>query len=339
MKGIIKLLENKHIITLIVLFILVFISIGINYFFKKKNIKENYTFWILVILSIIFLLNHYKTEVWMNYSIFSIYIFKISIKFILIIVLTILLISKTSKILTVGMLPRVYQKYDVSLDSRQVFNTMIKMILIFVATVIALNTLGISLNSLAVFGSVLGVGLAFGLQNITANFISGLILIFDSHIKIGDRIKIGEEIVDVEKIGFRATVVKSLEDKRIIVPNLYFLENSVENMSHGSLVTRLTIPIGVSYDSDVKLVEKVLKEVAEDMSKEYSSVLRIPSPFVFFEEFAESSLSFKLFVWISDPKQSIKLKSIINFKIFEKFKENNIEIPYPKRDVYIKNNL
>ena len=125
MREIIKFLENKHIVTLIVLFVLVFISIGINYFFKKKNIKENYTFWILIILSIIFLLSHYKTEIWMNYSLISVYIFNISVKFILICLLTVLLISKISKILTVGLLPRVYHKYDVSLDSRQVFNTMI----------------------------------------------------------------------------------------------------------------------------------------------------------------------------------------------------------------------
>lgn len=330
-------IDNKHIVTIFVAICLFFISIGINKLYKNK--KTNFTSWIFISLMILFLLDHYRDETWMNYVIFSFYIFKINIRFILIVSLTVIMATKIANFVKGFILKKLYSKYDVTPDLKHTLNSVANMIIFFIALIIILKAIGLSLSSLAVFGSVVGVGLAFGLQNITSNFISGIIILFDKHIKIGDRIKIKDQIVDIEKIDFRATVVKSIEDKRMIVPNSYFLENIVENLSHGSEVIRLTIPIGASYDSDPSEVKEILLEIANNFIINNDFVIKNPKPFVYFKGFSDSQLDFELFIWINDPKQTVKITSDINFMIFDKFNENGIEIPYPQRDINFRNNL
>lgn len=336
MGNISQILANKYVQASIAILIIIAITIFIKTLLSKKHIEGNFTSWAFISMMIIFILNFFGDRVFMNDEIIRIESFVINLKFILIVTLAGILASKISQLLIVTLMDKIYKKYDVNENSRFTFNSIIKFILIVIVLIVSLNSLGLSLNSLAVFGSVLGVGLAFGLQNITSNFISGIILMFGTHIRIGDRLVVNNEVVDVERINFRATIVKSLEDKRIIVPNSYFLENSIVNLSHGSPITRLTLPIGVSYNSNVDEVERILMEVADEMQKQYSAVILNPKPFVYFKNFGDSSLDFELFLWTSDPKQGIKLRSAANFMIFKKLNENNIEIPFPQRDLHLK---
>jgi small-conductance mechanosensitive channel len=202
-----------------------------------------------------------------------------------------------------------------------------------IGTMIGLQTLGFELTSLTVVAGALGVGLGFGLRNIIENFVSGLIILGERPIQLGHRIEVGDTIGSVVQIGARSTAVLTNDNIRIIIPNSELITGRVVNWSHGDGQIRLRIPVGVSYLSDVQLVQKLLLEVAAANE----SVLEDPAPAVIFVEFGESALNFELRVWTQELlDRPGRLTSQLNFSIWEKFREHNIEIPYPQRDLYLK---
>jgi small-conductance mechanosensitive channel len=202
-----------------------------------------------------------------------------------------------------------------------------------IGTMIGLQTLGFELTSLTVVAGALGVGLGFGLRNIIENFVSGLIILGERPIQLGHRIEVGDTIGRVVQIGARSTSVLTNDNIRIIIPNSELITGRVVNWSHGDGQVRLRIPVGVSYLSDVQLVQKLLLEVAAANE----SVLEDPAPAVIFVEFGESALNFELRVWTQELlDRPGRLTSQLNFSIWEKFREHNIEIPYPQRDLYLK---
>ena len=208
-----------------------------------------------------------------------------------------------------------------------------KVLTLFIGSIFIIQTAGIDMSSLSLLAGALGVGIGFGLQNITDNFISGIIILFEKPIKVGDRIVVGDTEGDVINISVRATTILTNENVSIIVPNSEFISSRVINWSHNDRNIRFDIPVGVSYSEDPALVKEVLLQVAD----ENKDVLEDPEPFVFFDEFADSSLNFTLAVWTSTyTDKPRKLKTALYFSIFEKFKEKGIEIPFPQRDVYIK---
>ncbi len=178
-----------------------------------------------------------------------------------------------------------------------------------------------------------GIGIGFGLQNITNNFVSGLIILFERPIKVGDRIEVGNVAGDVVNISARATTVVTNDNIAIIVPNSEFTSSTVINWSYTDRDVRFNIPVGVSYSSDPEVVGKLLLEVAHD----HAGVLKEPKPDVLFEEFGESSLNFVLRVWTRDyTTRPGVFKSELNYRISKKFKEHGIEIPFPQRDIHIR---
>ena len=202
-----------------------------------------------------------------------------------------------------------------------------------IGTMIGLQTLGFELTSLTVVAGALGVGLGFGLRNIIENFVSGLIILGERPIQLGHRIEVGDTIGRVVRIGARSTAVLTNDNIRIIIPNSELITGRVVNWSHGDGQIRLRVPVGVSYRSDVQLVQKLLLEVASANE----SVLENPAPAVIFVEFGESALNFELRVWTRELlDRPGRLTSQLNFSIWEKFREHDIEIPYPQRDLYLK---
>jgi len=199
---------------------------------------------------------------------------------------------------------------------------------------IGVETVGVNLSSLAVIAGALGVGIGFGLQNIVSNFVSGLIILAERPIQIGDRVDLGNSTVGkVVRIGARATHVLTNDNIMVIVPNSEFIAGRVVNWTHIDPRVRLRILVGVSYNSDPHRVEKLLLEVAEGNP----NVLKDPAPTVVFKEFGESSLTFELRVWSGDmAHRPGTLESQLNFAIWDKFKENGIEIPFPQRDLHLK---
>lgn len=240
-----------------------------------------------------------------------------------------------SRILSDLLINKGLAQVKIDQGTKYVFKRITEYALIIVGAIIAFQTVGINLSGLAVIFGLLSVGIGFGLQNVTSNFISGIILLFERPIKVGDRIIVGESEGDVEEINIRATKIRSLDNISIIVPNNEFISNRVTNWSHEDPKVRININVGVSYDSNLEKVLQSLKEVAQ----ENPQVLKKPEPEVLLLEFGDSSWNMRLRVWIEDPKKHWYIRSDLNCAIVKKFRENNIEIPYPQRDLHVRSPL
>lgn len=227
---------------------------------------------------------------------------------------------------------RVLRLTGIDRGSREAIAIIAKYSLIFVGAVVLLQIWGLDLSSLALIASALGVGIGLGLQNIAKDFGSGLILVFERPIQVGDFVAFGEFQGTVEHIGARSTEIKTLDQVSIIVPNSRFLEQEVINWSHRNPVSRIRLPVGVAYSSDPKVVKDVLVEI----SYQHPQVLSKPPPLVFFTGFGDSSLDFEVLVWIADPPKQLVIKSDLYFAIEAALRANNIEIPFPQRDLHVR---
>ena len=207
--------------------------------------------------------------------------------------------------------------------------------LVIIGAALAFQFIGINLTGLAVIFGLLSVGIGFGLQNITSNFIAGLILLFERPVAVGDRVTVGDAEGDVIEINIRSTTIRTVNNIDIIVPNSEFISEKVTNWSHGEKKIRLDINVGVSYNSDLDTVLRCLKEVAD----ESDHVLKFPEPAVNFVEFGDSSWNMQLRCWIADPKQHPLIRSEINCEIVRKFRANNVEIPYPQSDLHVRSSI
>lgn len=203
-------------------------------------------------------------------------------------------------------------------------------LIMLIGALITLDTIGISMSSLAAVGAVFMVGIGFGLQNITQNFISGLIILLERPIKVGDLVEVQGVNGKVVDIRARSTIIHTRDDIAIIVPNSQFISEQVVNGSFSGDNIRLSINVGVSYDADPEQVKETLLEVA----KGHEAVLQFPATDVFFKDFGESSLDFTLHIWIKDQWKNEKIKSDLRFQIFKALSEKGIEIPFPQRVVH-----
>lgn len=186
----------------------------------------------------------------------------------------------------------------------------------------------VDLTSIAVVFTALSVGIGFGLQYLAADVASGFILLFERPVRVGDHITIGEDEGDVQSINLRTTVVQTADRISIIVPNSKLVSQRLINWSYGDPRSRVAIPIGVSYDSDVDLVKETLLEAAKGVE----NVLTDPAPSVQFLKFGDSSLDFRLLVWTARPRIHGQIQSDINFRIERLFRQRGIEVPYPQRE-------
>jgi len=205
---------------------------------------------------------------------------------------------------------------------------------IVVGVYVALTLSGVNLSSLALLAGAVGVGLGFGLQNIVSNFISGLTILAERPITIGDRVEIGSVAGQVTKISLRSTTVLTNDNITIIVPNSDFITNTVTNWSHGDPRVRLRLPVGVAYGTETDRLRSALLEVATGHPK----VLRDPAPELFFLGFGDSSLNFELAVWTSEmAAKPRRFRSELYYAMERKLRECGIEIPFPQRDIHLRN--
>jgi potassium-dependent mechanosensitive channel len=196
---------------------------------------------------------------------------------------------------------------------------------------IALRAFGLSTTSMAVAFGALGIGLGFGLQNIFSNFISGIILLFERPIQVGDAIEINGTWGEVRKINVRSTLVQTYDNASLIIPNADFISSQVTNWSFKDMRLRRTIVVGVAYGSDVNLVKKTLEEIAQKITW----VLKFPVPQVLFSDFGDSALIFKLRIW-TDIDHMLIVDSEIRFEIYRLFNERGIEIAFPQLDLHVR---
>jgi len=202
-----------------------------------------------------------------------------------------------------------------------------------VGLVVGLQALGVNLNSLTVLGGAIGIGVGLGLQGIANNFVSGLILLMERPIKVGDRVQVDDLNGDVINIAGRSTWVRTNDNVVMIIPNSEFISQRVINWTANDRRIRFSLPLGVSYGSNPEQVREVLMEAAASNS----DVLTTPKPDVLFIGFGDSSLDFELRVWTESRVQTPHiLKSDLYFEVFKKFGEHGIEIPFPQRDLHVR---
>jgi small-conductance mechanosensitive channel len=205
--------------------------------------------------------------------------------------------------------------------------------LLVAAFFIGIDLVGIDLTALAVFSGAFGLAVGFGLQKTFGNLIAGIILLMDRSIKPGDVIVVGESFGHVTKIGVRAVSIVTRDGKEHLIPNENLMTQEVENWSYSSRDVRVHIPVGIAYDCDLPLAQKLMIEAAKASRR----VLQSPEPRVWLRAFGESSVDHEILVWISDPEGGVgNVQSEILNRVWELFKENNVSLPFPQRDIHIK---
>lgn len=209
--------------------------------------------------------------------------------------------------------------------------SLVRYFIIVISIVTGLQFFGFNLSVLVAGSAALLVGVGLGLQNLFSDFVSGIILLVDSSVKVNDVIEADGLICIVKEINLRTTTVLTREDKYIILPNSNLTAHQLINWTHNDLASRFTVNVGVDYSSDVHQVMQVLKEAVDKQN----GVLKEPNPFVRFTDFGDSSLNFSIIFWSEDVFRVENIKSEMRIKIFELFRENNIIIPFPQRVVHL----
>ena len=250
-------------------------------------------------------------------------------------VLVVLLILFLTRVL-VSILKRIFNRYvfkkHIDMGRGQAIFQIIKYFIWILSISIVLETSGVKLTLLIAGSAALLVGLGLGLQQIFQDILSGVVILFEGSLKIGDVVELENNIVGkVRQIGLRTSLVETRDNINMIIPNSKFINNNVINWSHRETLTRFHVAVGVAYGSDVKLVEKLLQECA----KNHEKVSKKHEPFVMFRDFGESSLDFQVYFWTNEAFRVERIKSDLRFKINEVFKQNNIQIPFPQRDLHI----
>lgn len=226
-------------------------------------------------------------------------------------------------------------------DTQRLLTEKIITILVWAgAFFMGIDLLGIDLTALAVFSGAFGLAIGFGLQKTFGNLIAGIILLMDKSIKPGDVIAVADQagattFGQIRKIGIRAVSITTRDQKEYLIPNENLMINQVENWSYSSKNVRMQIPVGVSYNCDIKLAEKLMLQAAADCKR----VLKSPPPTCWLDGYGDSSVDFKIQCWISDPEAGVgNIKSEVLKRLWDLFQESGIEIPFPQRDLNLRGN-
>ncbi|TXN35042.1 mechanosensitive ion channel [Flagellimonas hymeniacidonis] len=219
-------------------------------------------------------------------------------------------------------------------EDKQKFSSVFKFInyvIYLVVVLVTLSAAGIDITLIITASAALFVGLGLALQELFQDILGGIFIIIDKSLQVGDIVEVDSKVGKIFEIKLRTTRAITRDDKVIIIPNHKFISDIVHNYTQNHRTTRESVKVGVAYSSDVDLVTKLLEEVAAEQRQ----VLKNPKPFVLFDDFGDSALHFSLHFFTNDSFGDPKIKSDIRYKINTKFKENNVSIPFPQRDVHI----
>jgi small-conductance mechanosensitive channel len=227
---------------------------------------------------------------------------------------------------------RVFPRTRLDVGVRHSLKTSIGYVGLVIAAAAAISALGLDLSNIAIIAGALSVGIGFGLQNIVNNFVSGLILLAERPVKVGDWVEVGAHQGYVRRINVRATELQTFQRSSVIIPNSELLSSSVVNWTHKDSLARVDISVGVSYGSDIELVRDTLLECAQN----HPNCIRYPQPFVLFLNFGDSALEFDLRFYVARADEMFRTGSEMRFAIVHAFREKGIEIPFPQRDLHLR---
>jgi small-conductance mechanosensitive channel len=274
-------------------------------------------------------------EYFMNFKLFEINKTAVTPSSILMFLVFIALFAVTSRVLQRVLKAQVFSRMSLDMGMQYTLTRITHYLIMIIGAVVAFQFIGIDLTGLAIILGFLSVGIGFGLQNITSNFVAGLILLLERPIKVGDRIMVGNQEGDVVEINMRSTTIRTLNNVAVIVPNSEFVSAKLENWSYGDETVRMDVNVGVSYESDLETVVRSLTEVAA----EHPEVLKNPAPDVLHIGFGDSAWNMRLRVWLGDSQRHLEVQSEINCAIVRKFQQNRVEIPFPQRDLHVRSPL
>ena len=290
-------------------------------------------FWLALVLNIVWLyptLNaSFSAITSLQFSFFSVSITPGSILTVVFIIYAALLLSRGIRAF---LMQEVLPRYKVEQGAQISITRLVHYAILFTGFLILLSALGFGLNQITILGGALGVGIGFGLQAIVNNFVSGLILLFERPIKVGDMIEVGTDVGEVKELGLRATIVQTFDNAEIVIPNSQLITGSVINWTLAEKKIRVRVPVGVAYGSDITAVLGILLACANDNAH----VLSTPKPAALFLAFGASSLDFELRVWISDFNDKLTVRSELNQDIEYEFSRAGIEIPFPQSDLHLR---
>jgi small-conductance mechanosensitive channel len=230
------------------------------------------------------------------------------------------------------LMEEVFTRRGIDPGARVSIGRLIHYALVLIGFMLALIALGFDLKNITILGGALGVGIGFGLQTIVNNFVCGLIMLFERPVKVGDTIELNTQLGQIKKVGLRSTVVQTYDNSEIVVPNSDLITNQVTNWTLAERLSRIKIPVGVAYGSDVPLVMETILQCAADNQ----IVLKSPAPKVLFVNFGGSSLDFELRVWVADYDTRMQVVSELHQEIDRRFRELDIEIPFPQADLHVR---
>ncbi len=214
--------------------------------------------------------------------------------------------------------------------TRAIARRLIHYLILFIGLATAIDNLGFNLSAIFAAGAVLGVGIGFAFQNVAQNFLSGMILLFERSIKPGDILEVEGEVVRVEDMRIRCTVARTRDDEQLIIPNSTLSQGTVKNFTMEDSLYRVTISVGVTYDSDMRDVRAALEKAAHSVKWRVDS----HEPMVFMTAFADSSVTFAVSVWTNDPWRSRRAQSDLHEAVWWELKERDIVIAFPQLDVH-----
>ncbi|HCM42691.1 MAG TPA: mechanosensitive ion channel protein MscS [Candidatus Omnitrophica bacterium] len=269
---------------------------------------------------------------WMNLPLIHVGASPVTLSGILTAVIVFVVFLFLSGVLQKVLIRRVANQFKMESGMIYALTRVVHYVMLVCGAILATQCIGINLGSFAVVFGFLSVGIGFGLQNVTSNFIAGLILLLERPINVGDMVSVEGHVGKVLQINIRTTVIETADRVSIIVPNSKFIEGHVINWSHGDPKVRVHCPVGVAYGSDIQKVTAILLRVAA----EASDAIQDPAPEVAFLNFGESSLDLELLVWTGSPDKQKCLRSEVNYAIYEAFAKEGIEIPFPQRDLHLK---
>lgn len=259
-----------------------------------------------------------------------------TVQTLILLLLSLFLLFYLSGLIRKLLIKKIFPSYKLDVGIGQSVATIVRYVLVIVGLFIIFQTTGIDLSAIGLLVGALGVGIGFGMQGLTNNIISGLLILFERPVKVGDKVEIGDLTGNITDISARSTIITTNDNIAVIIPNADLINKKVINWSHNNNQVRLNFPVGVSYKEDPEVVREVLLGIV----KGYPGILETPEPYVRFVEFGEKSLNFLLQIWTIDYIHNpAVLKSEIYFEIFKKFKETKIELAFAQEEIHVQKDL